>query len=57
MVLSILASRARLIEAFCADRKIILRATKLYCLPKDIVTASEHFAAWYHGITTGDTLD
>lgn len=55
MILSILASRARLIEAFCEDGKLILRATKLYDIPTDIVTASQHFAEWYLGVPTGDT--
>lgn len=55
MVLSILASRARLIEAFCIDGKIVLRATKLYHLPKEIAIASQDFAEWYNGVPTGDT--
>ena len=55
MIVSIIANRARVIEAFCEDGKIILRATRLYDFPKEIPVAVEHFTTWYHGYPTGDT--
>lgn len=55
MVLSVLGNRARLIEAFCEEGKIDLRATRLYTLPGEIVIASQRFAEWYQGTPIGDT--
>ncbi|KAJ6031920.1 hypothetical protein N7540_002652 [Penicillium herquei] len=53
MVLSIIANRARLIEAFCENEKIVLRATPLYDFPEDIPDAFPTLAKWFHGHPTG----
>lgn len=55
MLVSILEDRARLIEAFCEDGKIIFRATRLYDLPSEYILACEQFAQWLCGTPIGDT--
>lgn len=53
LLLSIIADRARLIEAVCEDGKIVFRATELYNFPKDIEVAFPLFAQWFHGNPIG----